>query len=70
VVNCIKKGSVSEGNREKKAYEPPKAMRLDDVRNGADACDNGSGDASFCYQNGNSAGGTCYTDIQGPEMRP
>lgn len=51
----IKKGSGSEGLSEKKAYEPPRAMRLGDMRGGAGACEPGSGDFESCSGNGNYA---------------
>jgi hypothetical protein len=44
---------------EKKAYEPPRAMRLVEMRSGAGACDaSGSGDYQ-CLGNGNSAIAAC-----------
>jgi hypothetical protein len=60
-MNSIKKGSSSEGLSEKKAYEPPKAMRLGDMRNGAgqSSCFGGSGDGSGCFASGNLASGSC-----------
>lgn len=48
--------SSREESSEKKAYEPPRAIRLGEMRNGAGACAaSGSGDAS-CEEDGNSAG--------------
>ncbi|MDD4650662.1 MAG: hypothetical protein PHQ34_00375 [Methanothrix sp.] len=48
--------SDSEGLSEKKAYEPPRAMRLGDMRNGAGICGGtGSSDAE-CVADGNAAG--------------
>jgi len=61
-MDCIKKGSGSEGSSKKKDYEPPKAMRLGDMRNGVgqSACyASGSGDGVICDTAGNSAAG-CY----------
>jgi len=41
--------------QDKKKYEPPKAMRLDDKESGKGLCDpSGSGD-SYCMESGNSA---------------
>ena len=57
----IRKESCSECQGEKKAYEPPRAMRLGEMRNGAGACiSSGSGDGDFCEGSGNSASGGCY----------
>ncbi|MEI6102822.1 MAG: hypothetical protein WCP70_02655 [Methanothrix sp.] len=62
-MDCIKNGSSSEGSSEKKDYEPPKAMRLGDMRNGAGVCSNtGSGDGESCSGDGNSAAGGCFGD--------
>jgi hypothetical protein len=56
-MNTIKKESGSEGLSEKKAYEPPRAMRLGEMRGGAGACYGpGSGNGDFCSDNGNYAG--------------
>jgi hypothetical protein len=53
-------GSDSEGMNEKKAYEPPKAMRLGDMRGGVGDCyESGSGDA-WCDTSGNTATSGCY----------
>jgi hypothetical protein len=58
----IKKETGNRGLGQKKAYEPPRAMRLDEMRNGAGDCiTNGSGDADNCVVNGNSAGNVCDT---------
>jgi hypothetical protein len=54
-MGSITKGSGSEGSGEKKDYEPPRAMRLGEMRSGAGACGTGSGDEG-CLSNGNSAG--------------
>jgi hypothetical protein len=40
---------------QKKAYEPPKAIRLGEMRNGAGYCNTGSGDNDECNTAGNSA---------------
>jgi hypothetical protein len=54
-MNSIDNSSSAESS-EKKAYEPPKAMRLGEMRNGAGLCQStGSGDAS-CISDGNAAG--------------
>ncbi|MDD4650661.1 MAG: hypothetical protein PHQ34_00370 [Methanothrix sp.] len=54
-MNSIDNPGSAESS-EKKAYEPPRAMRLGDMRNGAGLCEStGSGDAS-CIADGNSAG--------------
>ena len=50
---------------EKKAYEPPRAMRLGEMRSGAALCEgSGSGD-SGCYGNGNSASVYCSASGSG-----
>jgi hypothetical protein len=55
-MECIRKGSGSEALSEKKAYEPPRAMRLGEMRGGAGACYGpGSGDGESCSGNGNYA---------------
>jgi hypothetical protein len=51
----IENVSGCKGMREKKAYEPPRAMRLGEMRNGAGACSPGSGDLESCSGNGNYA---------------
>jgi hypothetical protein len=44
----------------KKAYDPPRAMRLGDMRNGAGDCvQTGSGVSGMCASNGNSPGLDC-----------
>lgn len=54
-MNSIDKSSRVESS-EKKTYEPPKAVRLGDMRGGAGACEfSGSNDAE-CLGDGNSAG--------------
>jgi hypothetical protein len=58
-MDSIKKGSGCDGLSEKKAYEPPRAMRLGEMKSGAGACyGTGSGD-SHCEENGNSAA-SCF----------
>jgi hypothetical protein len=58
-MDSIKKGSGSEGLNGKLAYDPPKAMRLDDMREGEGAsCISGSGNAN-CQSSGNSASFSC-----------
>jgi hypothetical protein len=47
--------SLSVGSSEKKAYEPPRAMRLGEILGGAGACSPGSGDGESCSGNGNYA---------------
>jgi hypothetical protein len=52
--------SCLDGLGEKKDYEPPKAMRLEEMRNGAGDCvQTGSGDSGMCASNGNSPGLDC-----------
>ncbi|MEI6102827.1 MAG: hypothetical protein WCP70_02680 [Methanothrix sp.] len=65
-MDSIKKGSGSEGLNGKLAYEPPKAMRLDDMREGegVSCLSSGSGNAS-CQANGNSATFTCASSGNG-----
>jgi hypothetical protein len=64
-MDSIRKGSGSKALSEKKSYEPPRAMRLGEMRGGAGACDPlGSGD-SGCY-GGNNAVFTCDTGNSGP----
>lgn len=64
-MDCIKKGSGSEGLSKKKAYEPPKALRLDDLREGEGAiCISGSGNPT-CQSSGNSAGFVCTSSGNG-----
>jgi hypothetical protein len=56
----MKNESGSEGLGEKNAYEPPRAMRLEEMRNGAGDCvQTGSGDSRMCASNGNSPGLDC-----------
>jgi hypothetical protein len=54
--------SLRVESSEKKAYEPPRAMRLGEMKSGAGACyGTGSGDGDICEDNGNSASGIgCY----------
>jgi hypothetical protein len=57
--SCIKSAS------EKKAYEPPRAMRQGEMGNGTGSCfGSGSGD-EYCQNNGNSALGCESGNIQG-----
>jgi hypothetical protein len=58
-MNTIKKESGSECLNEKKSYEPPRAMRLGEMKSGAGDCESGSGD-SVCFESGNSASSGCY----------
>jgi hypothetical protein len=44
---------------EKKAYEPPRAMRLGEMRNGAGECSTGSGDSTGGCYGGNGAIDSC-----------
>jgi hypothetical protein len=44
---------------QKKSYEPPKAIRLGEMRNGAGDCNPGSGDTIKCSAAGNSASWEC-----------
>lgn len=55
----MKKETGKDGLNEKKAYEPPRAMHLGEMRNGAGACFGGSGDQFSCDLSGNSASGEC-----------
>ncbi|MEI6102825.1 MAG: hypothetical protein WCP70_02670 [Methanothrix sp.] len=61
-MNNIKKGSSSEGLNGKLAYEPPMALRLDDMREGegTSCSSSGSGNAT-CQTNGNLASSRCST---------
>jgi hypothetical protein len=64
-MDSIKKGSGCDGLSEKKAYEPPRAMRLGEMRSGAGLCEaSGSGDIE-CRSNGNSALGICFSSGNG-----
>jgi hypothetical protein len=49
---------------EKSAYEPPRAMRLGEMRNGAGLCNTGSGDAG-CYGDGNGPTSFCSNNGNG-----
>jgi hypothetical protein len=61
-MDSIKKESCRDGSSEKKAYEPPRVMRLGEMRNGAGFCESsGTGDTS-CLADGNSA---LYCDVFG-----
>ncbi len=66
-MNNIKKGAGSEGLNEKKAYEPPKAIRLGDMCDGEGrmCTSSGSGDSN-CDTTGNSASLLCRTGNSGP----
>jgi hypothetical protein len=62
--------SDSEGLSDKKAYEPPKAMRLGDMRGGSGACaGSGSGD-SICDASGNAASSNCIVAGNGAPVPP
>jgi hypothetical protein len=52
---------------EKKDYEPPRAMRLGEMRSGAGLCDTGSGDYD-CDLEGNSATSLCDNGNNGPPI--
>jgi len=69
-MDSIKKRSGSEVLSEKKAYEPPRAMRLGDMRGGAGACESsGSGD-SICDASGNAASSNCIVAGNGVPVTP
>jgi hypothetical protein len=59
-MDSIRKGSGSKALSEKKSYEPPRAMRLGEMRSGAGDCESGSGDSLACFQSGNSALSGCF----------
>lgn len=42
-------------------YEPPQAMRLNQVHAGEGACEPGSGDSEYCYFSGNAANAECLS---------
>jgi hypothetical protein len=65
-MNNLEKGKSSKELSQKKAYEPPRAMRLDEVRDGAALCANtGSGDSLNCVGNGNMPGLLCVLNGNG-----
>jgi hypothetical protein len=67
----VVKESDSEGLSNKRAYEPPRAVRLDDVGNGAGACDgSGSGDHNSCSSSGNIAFYTCSSSGNNVQLPP
>ena len=45
-------------DRKKNPYEPPKAVRLAETKEGRGICSSGSGDAAACFS-GNAAIGGC-----------
>jgi hypothetical protein len=67
----IKRKYCSYGLVEKRAYEPPRSMRLDDVGNGAGACDaSGSGDRNSCSSSGNIAFYSCSSYGNNVQLPP
>jgi hypothetical protein len=53
----MEKGKGSKDLAHKKAYESPRAIHLDEMRNGAGECSsNGSSDDGMCINYGSSAG--------------
>ncbi|MEI6102828.1 MAG: hypothetical protein WCP70_02685 [Methanothrix sp.] len=68
-MNNIKKGSCSESLNGKLAYDPPKAMRLNDMRSGAGGpgCFNtGSSNSSSCSTGSSASGLGCISSGNSP----
>jgi hypothetical protein len=58
-MNCTDNDSCGESLSKKRAYEPLRAMRLEEMRSGSGNCyRSGSGD-NFCDSSGNSAYTNC-----------
>jgi hypothetical protein len=60
-MGSITKGSGSEGSGEKKDYDPPRALRLEEVKSGGGYnghCVSGTGPSEGCY-GGNNATTDC-----------